>query len=86
MTSGLTSRRSQPPSPAAFVFRKPRVGGGSAFFVRPKRATRFSEVAFAAEILVFRIVAGAKVAENSGIRFWSHKFAKLDLSYDIFAA
>jgi len=47
---------------------------------------RFYRADFAAEIWVFRIVAGAKVAENSGIRFWSHWFAKLDLSYDIFAA
>ena len=40
---GLTSRRSQPPSLPAFVFRKPRVGGGSAFFVRRFHAHPMSE-------------------------------------------
>jgi len=64
----------------------PQFAGGSAFIVRQQVSERFYRADFAAEIWVFRIVAGAKVAENSGIRFWSHWFAKLDLSYDIFAA
>ena len=54
--SGLTSRRSQPPSLPAFVFRMPRVGGGSALVVRPHYTPHMKQISASIIVLAAAIV------------------------------